>query len=378
MSAQQRRGDTPISRVEVSAYRVPTDLPEADGTIAWDSTTIVVVEATAGDITGLGYSYANTATADLIRTTLAPQVLGLDATAVPAAWQAMIHAIRNVGRPGLCSMAVSAVDNALWDLKARLFDVPLVTLLGAARAGAPVYGSGGFTTYSLAQLQDQLGGWVRDGIPRVKMKIGTHPEEDLARVRAARAAIGDAALYVDANGAYTSKQALEFAAAFAGLGVTWFEEPVYHEDFAGLRLIRDRAPAGMNIASGEYGYELGYFRRMVGAGAVDVVQADATRCEGITGFLKAAALCEAHNLPFSAHCAPTLHIAPCCAVAPVPVIEYFHDHARIEQMLFDGAPRPVDGVLYPDLTRPGLGLELKRADAERYCVMRAGENQEPH
>jgi L-alanine-DL-glutamate epimerase-like enolase superfamily enzyme len=371
MSKGQARDRAPIGRIAVSAYRVPTDFPEADGTIAWDSTTIVIVEATAGDVTGLGYSYADVPAAELVRGLLAPIVVGMDAMGVPAAWQVMVHAIRNLGRPGIGAMAVSAVDSALWDLKARLLDLPLVTLLGAARDGAPVYGSGGFTSYSIVQLQDQLRCWVAEGIPRVKMKIGTHPEDDLARVRAARAAIGpDARLYVDANGAYTRKEALAFAEAFAPLGVTWFEEPVYQHDFEGLRLLRDRAPAGMDIASGEYGYDLPYFQHMLDAGAVDVVQADATRCLGITGFLRVAALAEARFLPFSAHCAPTLHIAPCCAVGPVPVMEYFHDHARIEHMIFDGAPLPVGGVLHPDLSRSGLGLEVKWADAERYCVMR--------
>jgi len=363
----------PVERIVVSAYRVPTDFPEADGTLAWDSTTLVLVEATAGEVTGLGYSYADLATADLIRTTLAEIVIGQDALAVPTCWARMVHTIRNLGRPGISAMAVSAVDNALWDLKARLLDLPLVTLLGAARERVPIYGSGGFTSYSDAQLREQLGGWVAEGIPRVKMKIGTCPGDDLRRVRVAREAIGpDAELYVDANGAYTRKQALAFAAAFADLGVTWFEEPVYHHDLEGLRLLRDRGPAGMDIAAGEYGYDLSYFQAMLDAGAVDVLQADATRCLGITGFLRAAALAEARFLSFSAHCAPTLHIAPCCAVGPTPIIEYFHDHARIEHLLFDGAPEPVAGVLYPDLSRPGMGWELKRADAEQYRVSLTG------
>jgi len=164
------------------------------------------------------------------------------------------------------------------DLKARLLDLPLITLLGAVRANVPVYGSGGFTSYSMAQLQEQLGGWVADGISRVKMKIGRQPASDLDRVRAAREAIGPGAeLFVDANGAYTRKQALATACAFTEFDVSWFEEPVSSDDLDGLRLLRDRAPAGMEIAAGEYGYDLFYFRRMLEAGAVDVLQADATR-----------------------------------------------------------------------------------------------------
>jgi L-alanine-DL-glutamate epimerase-like enolase superfamily enzyme len=269
-------------------------------------------------------------------------------------------------------MAISAVDSALWDLKARLLDLPLVTLLGSAHDRVPVYGSGGFTSYSIARLQEQLGGWADQGIPRVKMKIGTHPEDDLQRVRAAREAIGpEVELFVDANGAYSRKQALAFAEAFAELGVVWFEEPVSSDDLDGLHLLRDRAPAGMEIAAGEYGYELDYFRRMLAAGAVDVLQADATRCGGITGFLSVVPLCQAHHLELSAHCAPALHVHPCCATPPLRHIEYFHDHARIEQMLFDGAPTPIDGALHPDLSRPGLGLEFKHQDAEHYLVWKS-------
>jgi L-alanine-DL-glutamate epimerase-like enolase superfamily enzyme len=353
----------------VSAYTIPTDFPEADGTLAWDKTTLVLVEATAGGVRGLGYTYADTATARLIHDLLTDVVLGRDAMAVPGSWAAMAHTTRNLGRPGVVSMAISAVDAALWDVKARLLNLPLVTLLGAVRDCVPVYGSGGFTSYSGAQLQKQLSGWVAEGVTRVKMKIGSHPDEDGARVRTARTAIGpDVELFVDANGAYSRKQALAFAETFTEYGVSWFEEPVSSDDLEGLRLLRNRAPAGMDITAGEYGYDLFYFRHMLDAGAVDVLQADATRCAGITGFLRVGALCEARPLPLSAHCGPSLHVHPCCALPPVRHVEYFHDHVRIEQMLFDGVLRPVRGALYPDLSRPGLGLEFKRADAERYAV----------
>lgn len=364
-----RNTDISIERITVSAYTVPTDLPEADGSYAWNSTTLVLVEATAGGITGLGYTYADPATATLIHDTLADIVRGRNAFDVPGAWAAMAYSIRNLGRPGIASMAISGVDVALWDLKAKLLDLPLCRLLGQAREAVPVYGSGGFTSYSIAQLQQQLGDWAKQGIPRVKMKIGTHPADDVERVRAAREAIGpENQLYVDANGAYTRKQALALAAAFAALSVVWFEEPVSSDDLDGLRLIRDRAPAGMNIAAGEYGYDLWYFRRMLEAGAVDVQQADATRCGGITGFLRAASLVEARSMMLSAHCAPALHLHACCAVPNLWPIEYFHDHLRIERMLFDGAVEPIDGNLVPDLTRPGIGLDFKRRDAEQFAV----------
>ncbi|HEX7127670.1 MAG TPA: enolase C-terminal domain-like protein [Thermodesulfobacteriota bacterium] len=361
--------DAPIEALDVAAYRIPTDAPESDGTYAWDATPLVVVEAAAGGRRGLGSTYADVATARLAADTLAGAVRGTDALDVPGAFAAMARAVRNLGRPGVAAMAVSAVDAALWDLKARLLDVPLARLLGRVRDAVAVYGSGGFTSYDDARLAAQLGGWVGAGIRRVKMKVGREPGRDVERVRVARDAIGPGAdLFVDANGAYTRKQALSMADAFAGLGVSWFEEPVSSDDLAGLRLLRDRVPPGMAVAAGEYGYTPWYFRRMLEAGAVDVLQADATRCGGVTGFLAVAALCDAFMLPLSAHCAPSLHAHPGCAVARLVHVEYFHDHARIEQMLFDGAPSPEAGALRPDLSRPGMGLVLKRRDAERYAA----------
>ncbi|HEX4665213.1 MAG TPA: enolase C-terminal domain-like protein [Chthoniobacterales bacterium] len=364
---------TPIEKVEVWAFQVPTDQPESDGTYEWDSTTIVIVEAEAGDQSqkhlGLGYSYADKATATLIESKLKDVVLGRDALSPNGAFVAMTEAMRNLGRPGICSMAISAVDTSLWDLKARLLGLPLVRLFGQMREAMPIYGSGGFTSYSNKKLQEQLGRWVEQGIPRVKMKIGRDAAADPKRVAAARAAIGDEAqLFVDANGAYSRKQALELAYAFSELDVSWFEEPVSSDDLAGLRLMRDEGPPGMEIAAGEYGYDIGYFERMLATGAVDVLQADATRCGGYTGFFQAATLCEAHHLPLSAHCAPALHLHAGCAAGPFRHAEYFHDHVRIEHMLFDGIPQPHDGTLRPDLSRPGNGLELKRKEAQKFAI----------
>jgi L-alanine-DL-glutamate epimerase-like enolase superfamily enzyme len=358
-----------IGKLAVSCYEIPTESPESDGTLQWAKTTLVLVEVQAGGLAGLGYSYADVSTGKLIESLLAKTVTGRDAFDIPGAHAAMRHQIRNLGRPGIASMAISAVDNALWDLKARLLNVSVAALLGSLHDGAEIYGSGGFTSYSIGKLQEQLGGWAAEGLTAVKMKIGRDPEADVERVGAARKAIGpDVRLFVDANGAYSRKQALAQAEKFAELDVRWFEEPVSSDDREGLRLIRDRAPAGMDIAAGEYGYDGGYFRDMLGTGAVDVLQVDATRCAGITGFLEAGALCGAFQVPFSFHCAPALHAAPACAVPSFYIGEYFFDHVRIEQMLFDGVPQPKNGKLTPDLSRPGFGLDFKRADAARFAV----------
>jgi L-alanine-DL-glutamate epimerase-like enolase superfamily enzyme len=298
---------------------------------------------------------------------LVPVLDGRDAMDGGAAWAAMVAALRNAGLPGIGAMAVSAVDAALWDVRARLLGRPLVDVLGAAREAVDVYGSGGFTSYDEARLCEQLAGWVEDGIPRVKMKIGRDAGADRRRVAAARSAIGPApALFVDANGAYEPGQAIAQAHAFAEQGVTWFEEPVPSADTDGLRHIRAHAPAGMDVAGGEYGYALADVRRLLETRAVDCLQVDASRCCGITGFLRAAAACETMAMPLSAHCAPALHLHPACAAGRIRHIEYFHDHVRIERLLFDGAVAPVGGALAPDRSRPGLGLELRRADADRY------------
>ena len=207
----------------------------------------------------------------------------------------------------------------------------------------------------------------RDGCRWVKMKVGTHPEDDPRRVAVAKRAIGERTLFVDANGAYDTKQALLLAQTFAHeAGVAWFEEPVSSDDLEGLHLMRQRAPARMEIAAGEYGYTTDYFRRMLNAGAVDVQQADITRCGGVTGFLMAAALCEAHHIDLSGHCGPSIHLHAACAAPRFRHLEWFHDHVRIEHMLFDGAPVPTEGVIRPDLSRPGIGLAFKHSDAETY------------
>lgn len=364
-----RTATAAIRGVDVAVYRVPTEDVESDGTLFWDSTTLVVATVRAADQVGLGYTYADASTGRLIRDTLADAIIGLDAFDVPRLWTAVVRRIRNLGRPGISSMAIAAVDTAVWDLKARLLGLPLARLLGQARERVPVYGSGGFTSYSVERLQTQFHDWTERGIRMVKMKVGRAPQKDVDRVRAAREAIGGHAhLFVDANGAYGRKQALFMSERFAEAGVSWFEEPVSSDDLDGLHLMCLRAPAGMDVAAGEYGYDQSYFRRMLAAGAVDVLQADATRCAGITGFLQAATLCDAFGLQLSAHTAPSLHAHPCCAIPCVRHVEYFHDHARIEQMFFDGALSPVDGELQPDLSRPGLGLELRGTDAARFAV----------
>jgi L-alanine-DL-glutamate epimerase-like enolase superfamily enzyme len=361
--------EVPVSRVDVSAYRIPTEQPESDGTLEWDATTAVVVEAHAGGEVGLGYTYEHEAAATLVAGKLAGVVQGADATAVRARHSDMVRAVRNIGRTGIAARAISAVDTALWDLQARLAGLPLVTLLGQEHELVPLYASGGFTSYGMGELQEQLGGWAEEGFDRVKMKVGRDPAADVERVAAARDVVGAGVdLFVDANGAYTRKQALWYSEAFAAYEVRWHEEPVSSDDLEGLRLLRDRGPAGIDIAAGEYGDDLTSFRRMLEAGAVDCIQPDVTRCGGFTTFLDVGALCRAHLIDLSAHTAPQLSAHACAAVTPLRHAEWFHDHVRVERLLFDGALEPDGGALRPDRSRAGHGLQLKRADAGRYAA----------
>ncbi|MEU8844821.1 enolase C-terminal domain-like protein [Streptomyces sp. NPDC048564] len=359
-----------VEHVSASAYRVPTDLPGGDATLTWNATTLVLAEVTAGGHTGIGWTYGSPATTRVITEELAPLVTGHDAFDVPRVNDAMSRAVRNTGRPGIAAGAISAVDNALWDLKARLLDVPLVRLLGAARREVAVYGSGGLTTYDDEQLERQLRSWAGQGIHRAKIKIGeswgSRERRDLGRVRLARRVMGDdGELYVDANGGYTRKQAVRVAAALADVGVTWFEEPVSSDDLTGLRQVRAAVTA--DVAAGEYGYDLPYFARMITVGAVDCLQADATRCGGITVWLRTAAVAEAHGLHISAHCAPHLHAHAAAAVPNARHLEWFHDHVRLENMLFRGTLDPQGGAVAPGVSgAPGHGLEWNQQAAEPY------------
>jgi L-alanine-DL-glutamate epimerase-like enolase superfamily enzyme len=360
------RAEFPVAKITASAYRVPTDRrPESDGTAVWSATTLVLVEAEAGGVRGTGWSYGPAAIASYVNEVLREVAEGRDALATREIWQRLNARARNDGRNGLASYAISAVDVALWDLHARLLGAPLCDLWGTARDRVAVYGSGGFTSYDVSTLREQLGGWVHDGMKAVKMKVGRDPASDPARVAAARQAVGSKAeLFVDGNGAYGVKEALAMAAAFAESGVTWFEQPVDPRDLNGTQMVREHAPPGMAVTSGEYITDTADAPRI--AGAVDVLQADATRCGGYTGFLAIDGYCEASRKPLSTHCAPMLHLHVAAASLRVLHQEYFHDHARIEKMLFDGFIDPVDGALRPDRTRPGNGLQFKHADACRF------------
>jgi len=355
--------------LSAQAYRIPTDAPEGDGTLAWSATTIVVVWASVDGTTGLGYTYGPADIVPLIDELLAPCLSDVDPDDVRTAWLAMQRGLRNAGRPGLAGMALAAVDCALWDLKARRYGLPLFRLLGAARDSVPVYGSGGFTTYDADRQHAQLSRWVfEDGIPRVKIKIGesdgSREDRDIERIRAARRTIGTAELFVDANGGYSRKQAARVMRCVEDEDVRWFEEPVSSDDLEGLGQVR--AAVRADVAAGEYGYDLVYFTRMVPY--VDCLQIDVTRCGGITEFQRAAAVAAGAGLEVSAHCAPQQHLAVALATPNLRHDEWFHDHVRIESMLFDGVRAATGGELRADPSADGNGLTFKHDEAQRWRV----------
>lgn len=357
-----------VDSVDVSAYSVPTaTAQESDGTLVWDSTSLVVVQLSCGEHTGLGYTYCHPAAGQVIESKLAPILEDADPLMPQRAWAEMQVQARQMGHTGIAAMAISAVDVAMWDLKARLLGVCLADALPRYRESVPIYGSGGFTNYSEEQLRDQVHGWVTQGFRSVKLKVGRDKAADPGRVETVRAAAGpDVDVMVDGNGAYAPQEAVLWARRFGDQGVTYFEEPVSSQDLAGLAAVCERAPAGLSVAAGEYGWNLPYYEQMLDARAVHILQADVTRCGGITNLLRVDGLCRARCLPFSAHCAPAISAHACCAMETVVHIEYFFDHYRIESLLFDGTLDPAGGLLTPDRSRPGLGLTLKRADARRY------------
>ena len=355
-----------IDGLDVATYTVPTDGPEADGTLRWDATTVVVVHARASDIAGVGWTYSSPAAAAVVSEHLTATVVGRDPFDVTGAWEAMHRACRNYGTRGLVMQALSAVDIALWDLKARLRNQALAEVFGQTRTAVPIYGSGGFTNLDERQLGHHVDQWKRAGCTAMKVKIGQDwggdVARDLARVDQLRDMAGDDVhLMVDANGAYTRGQARRVGAALDDRGVVWFEEPVSSDDVEGLDYLRRALRC--DVAAGEYVADLYDARRLIPV--VDCLQLDLTRCGGYSGWLAGATLAAAHNLEVSAHCAPALHTPAAAATPNFRHIEYFIDHARLEPVLFDGVVEPADGHLHPQTSRAGHGMTV--ADrAEQY------------
>lgn len=364
--------DVPVTSLVASTYVIPTDTPEGDGTLSWNSTTMVLVEARADDQLGIGWTYAPRAAATVVADTLTDLVVGRDARDVTAIFEDACRAVRNQGRGGIAGCAISAVDLALWDLLARLHGEPLHRFLGQVERDVPVYGSGGFTTYDDRRLDEQLSHWVDvEDLSMVKIKIGEswgrNVPRDLARIAQTRTRIGpERELFVDANGAYGAAQAVRVFRECEEAAVSWFEEPVSSDDLEGLRFVRRSVTA--DVAAGEYGWDVWNLRRLCSSGAVDCLQADATRCGGITGWRRAATVAAAHGLDISGHTSPHAHVHVAAATVNLRHLEWFHDHVRIEHLFFDGCLSPDGGAVTPADDRVGNGYTFRSTDAARYLV----------
>jgi L-alanine-DL-glutamate epimerase-like enolase superfamily enzyme len=330
----------------------------------------VVVELRCGEHTGLGYTYGHPAVGQVIASKFGDLLRDADPMMPQRTWCEMQDQSRQLGHAGVAAMAISAVDVALWDLKAKLLGICLADALPRYREQVAIYGSGGFCNLTSEQLRSQVQGWVDDGFRSIKIKVGRDAEDDLRRLELVRSvAGGDIEVMVDANGANSPQDAVMRAERYRReFGVTYFEEPVSSEDLRGLAYVKQHTPAGVAVAAGEYGWNLPYFEKMLEADAVHILQADVTRCGGITNLLRVDGLCKARCMAFSAHCAPAISAHACSAMETMVHIEYFHDHVRIESMLFDGTLDPEGGVLTPDRSRPGLGLEIKRTEADRCAI----------
>ena len=367
MNASRWRSDIPIEKIAARAYTIPAD-ETGEGTLSSDNTTILIVRVWAGEHVGLGYTYTDKSALPLVHEALAPHLLQQSALETSLAWDTMRRVTRKLAGRSLVAHAISALDNALWDLKAKLLNLALCDLLGRVRREVCVYGSGGFSSDDQTGLEARLLEWTTLGIECVKMNVGSDPRKDAERVKEVRQVIGpEMELFVDANGCYGRKQALVLAEHFADQGVTGFEEPVPSSDHSGRRFLVDHVPSKMNVITGEHGHDLAYFRDLIAARGVDILQADVTRCLGVTGFLKVASLCEAHSLPLSTAAAPALHLPLGVSLSNIVHLEYFHDHVRIERQLFEGSRTVQGGSLAPDRAALGFGLSFKEQDAEKFA-----------
>ena len=242
-------------------------------------------------VEGLGMTYSSPGVKDVVENALMQILIGRDPMDTEKIWNDMLWKVRSYGRKGVALCAISAVDIALWDLKAKFLNLPLYKLLGAYTNSVPVYGSGGWTNLTKSELIQEMTDYVESGIPRVKMKVGKNfgncEREDIERVEAVRDAIGyDIALYIDANNGYRKKQAIYMAKEFEQFQVGWLEEPLIPDDVDGMSEIARSTT--IPIASGKLEYTKYGFKELIYRGGADIVQPDAGRVGGVTEWIKVA------------------------------------------------------------------------------------------
>ena len=366
-----------IVDVTTTMLRYPHGRPIQDATIPpprpgseGRSALFVHVKTDAG-VEGLGTGTGGPAVRAVIEHNLKDVLIGEDPFDVERLWESMFWRVRGFGRKGVAFCAISCVDVALWDLKAKALGVALYKLLGPYTDTVPIYGSGGWTSFTEAELVREQVGYVERGIPRVKMKVakdfGRAEREDIRRLAAVRKAVGDdVEIYVDANNGYYAKQAIRMAREFEQYGIGWFEEPVLADDIDGLAAVARATP--IPVATGEHEYTKYGFKELIARGGADIVQPDVGRVGGITEWLKVAHLAHAFNLPVAPHAVQLVHLHLACATPNLKVVEYLGVSEEGDRIWYTDFPQPRNGMWSPYPDRPGLGLELSPQAVELYSV----------
>ena len=349
-----------------SSYRWQRPRPIHNGLFTYSEACIGLVEIDTDEgITGYGLTTdplignGNLIISETIRT-LAPVILGKDPLRHELIWGDLWRP-KLIGRRGLTTRAISAVDIALWDIKAKAAGLPLHVLLGGYRERIPGYVAGGYYEEGkgIEELQEEVSGYVKLGAGAIKMKIGgMRIREDTERVAAVRDAVGpDIDILLDANGAYTVFDAVKVARALEPLDIFWFEEPIHPEDYDGLA--RVAGSTTIPIAAGENEYTKHGFRDLIERGGVSILNADAQILGGITEFMKVAAIAQAHNIPIAPHGHPHIHTPLVAAIPNGLVIEYYPSSVvpgatamlrRTVGFGSDGHVRPMNDV--------GLGIDI--------------------
>jgi L-alanine-DL-glutamate epimerase-like enolase superfamily enzyme len=360
-----------IAAVEAEHYLIP--LPEvlSDSTHGdipnFELVTVRLRDAEGAE--GVGYSYTVAAGGAAVRALVeryaAPLLVGADAERIEALWQKLWWGLHYGGRGGPTSLAISAVDIALWDLKARRLGTPLWRLLGGHDPRVPVYAGGIDLQFPLDRLLRQTDDNLRRGFRAIKMKVGRrHLREDVERVGAMRAHLGpDFPLMVDANMRWSADEAIRAARALGPFGLVWIEEPTIPDDVAGhARIVRE---GGQPIAAGENLHTLWEFQLLIAAGGVTFPEPDVTNCGGVTVFMKVAHLAEAFNLPVTSHGAHdvTVHL-----LAAAPNRSYLEAHGfGLERFIAEPLRIEEGFAVAPE--RPGHGVEF---DWTALASVRAG------
>jgi len=360
-----------------------TMLRDPEGFVIQDSTIFPPKEGAQGrsalfvhiktdeGIEGLGTSAGSTAVQAVVEDSLKEVLIGEDPFNIEKLWNLMFWTVRGVGRKGIAFCAISALDIALWDLKAKALNLPLYRLLGPYTDTVPVYGSGGWTNFSESELVAEQVGYVERGFPRVKMKVGKDfgmsEDEDVKRLAAVRKAVGDdVEIYVDANNGYYAKQAIRMSQIFEQFDVKWFEEPVLADDIEGLSVISQSTT--IPVATGEHEYTKYGFKELISRGGADIVQPDIGRVGGVTEWMKVAHIAHGFNLPVAPHAYQLIHLHVACATPNLKVVEYLGVSDQSDRVWYTEFPEPVNGMWSPYPDRPGLGLELDPDVVKKFKV----------